>query len=47
MQDSTTSSELEVSHIPRLIQTLRNSNNREEILESIEDLRAISRGDGP
>jgi hypothetical protein len=40
------SSSEEVETIPQLLQTLRNSNNKDEIVEAIEELRTISRGDG-
>jgi len=41
---SSTSSE-EVETVPHLLQTLRNSNSKDEIVETIEELRSISRGD--
>jgi hypothetical protein len=44
-ESSSSSSSEEVETIPHLLQTLRNSNNKEEIIEAINDLRAISRSD--
>lgn len=47
MEESlSSSSSEEVETIPHLLQTLQNSNNKDEIVEAIEELRAISRGDG-